>query len=197
MMWDAEYQQEDFVFGTAPNDFLAEAYDFFPKGKILSIGEGEGRNAVFLARMGYDVTGLDAVSSGFAKGQKLAESHNVSVHWQLADLNDFLWEPSRWDGILSIFCHLPSELRKRVHTQAAQALRPNGVFMLEAYAPEQIRYGTGGPKSLDMLPDLTTLLADFPTLKVLHARTLERGVVEGHRHTGLAMVNQVILRKDV
>lgn len=197
MMWDVEYQQEAFVFGTAPNDFLAEAYGFFPKGKILSIGEGEGRNAVFLARMGYDVTGLDAVSSGFPKGQKLAESHDVFVDWQHADLHDFLWEPQRWNGILSIFCHLPSELRKKVHTQAAQALCPKGVFLLEAYAPEQLQYGTGGPQSLDMLPDLATLLADFPTLKVLHACTLEREVVEGHRHTGLAMVNQVVLLKEV
>ncbi|HRR10005.1 MAG TPA: class I SAM-dependent methyltransferase [Rhodothermales bacterium] len=196
-MWDAAYQEEAYIFGTAPNDFLAGAYDHFPKGDLLSLGEGEGRNAVFLATHGYQVVAVDAAASGFVKGQKLAEAHQVAVNWQHADLNDYSLGKQRWDGILSIFCHLPPELRKKVHLGAVHALRPNGVFLLEAYAPAQLRYGTGGPQSLAMLPTLSELLQDFPGLKVLHAQTIERNVTEGTRHTGLAMVNQLVLKKEV
>lgn len=195
-MWDAAYQEEAYIFGTAPNDFLAAAYGYFPKGDLLSLGEGEGRNAVFLATHGHRVMAIDAAASGFLKGQRLAEENQVSVNWQHADLRDYFLGKERWDGILSIFCHLPPELRKKVHAGVVQALRPNGVFLLEAYAPEQLRYGTGGPKSIEMLPTLSELLHDFSGLNVLHAQTLERDVTEGIRHTGLAMVNQLVLRKN-
>src|SRR4051812_10772257 len=111
-MWDERYSDTDFVYGTEPNDFLAaNAEKYFAAGaEVLSLGEGEGRNAVFLARRGVRVTGVDGSAVGLAKAQKLAAQQGVTIETLVADLADFDLGVERWDGILSIWCHTPRPL---------------------------------------------------------------------------------------
>ena len=137
-MWDKEYDTEEYVYGKLPNDFLKSHYDAIPKGKVLLLAEGEGRNAVFLAKLGYSVTAVDISRVGLIKAEKLAKENNVIIETICADLEVFDLGERKWDGIVSIYCHLPSTLRQDLYSRIELAIKPSGVFLLEGYRPEQL-----------------------------------------------------------
>lgn len=195
-MWDKRYDIEEYAYGKAPNEFLAERCGEIPKGRVLSLGDGEGRNGVFLAQQGYAVTAVDGSRVGLDKAQKLAEENGVQIELVHADLAEFDMGEDAWDGIVSIFIPLPSALRRAVHAKVVAALRPGGVFLLEAYRPEQLRYGTGGGDSADTMTTKASLEQDLTGLHFRHLAECERKVVEGIYHTGLAAVVQAIAVKD-
>lgn len=194
-MWDERYSAEGYAYGTEPNEFLAENFNQIPKGKVLSLAEGEGRNAVFLARQGYSVTAVDGSIVGLNKAKKLAEDNGVTIETIHADLADFDLGENKWDGIISIFNPLPSSLRKQIYKQVESALRPNGVFLLEAYTPDQIKHGTGGGSNADTMQTKESLTLELPGLKFTHLVELEREVIEGAFHTGVGAVVQAIALK--
>ena len=194
-MWDERYAVDEFVYGKEPNTFLAEHYLKLPKGKVLSLAEGEGRNAVFLASQGYEVTAVDSSKVGLEKGRLLAEEMGVHVEWIHADLNDFDLGTQQWNGIVSIFCPLPSSIRQKLYQNLPQALKPGGVFVLEAYTPAQVGRGTGGGNSQDVMQTVISLIAELPGLTFNHLQELEREVVEGIYHTGKGCVVQAIAQK--
>lgn len=191
-MWDERYSQSGYVYGTEPNEFLAEAAARIPLGSVLSLGEGEGRNAAYLASLGHRVTAVDQSEVGLAKAQRLAAERGLTIETVPADLADFPIQPGAWAGIVSIFCHLPRRIRVPLYAAAVRGLPPGGVFVLEAYTPQQIGRGTGGPQDPDMLVSLADLTEELAGLDFLHARELEREVREGEYHTGVASVVQVI-----
>jgi len=198
-MWDERFSQPGYAYGTEPNKFLAEMAGEIPAGQVLSLAEGEGRNSVYLAGLGYEVVGVDSSSVGLEKAHMLAAERGVEIETILADLADpaaFKIEPASWEGIVSIFCHLPVELRRRIHRQVVGGLRPGGVFLLEAYTPRQLDYGTGGPRTLDRLMTLEELRAELQGLDFAHAQELEREIHEGSLHHGPGHVVQVVARKD-
>jgi SAM-dependent methyltransferase len=194
-MWDERYAAPEYVYGTEPNDFLASVAAQIPRGQVLSIADGEGRNGVFLATLGHDVTSVDASAVGLAKADRLAAARGVHLTTRVVDLADYLIEPGAWAGIVSIFVHLPPPLRRRVHAQVVRGLAPGGVFILEAYSPDQLRHGTGGPTNPDLMPTLDALRAELEGLEFTHAAELERGVQEGQFHRGRSAVVQVVARK--
>lgn len=104
--WDDRFSSHDYAYGEAPNDFLVWAAPQVKKGKVISLSEGEGRNAVYLAQLGFEVTAVDFSSVGLAKAQALAEKHQVKIECLLADLNDFQLEPNAWDVVVSVFLNL-------------------------------------------------------------------------------------------
>ncbi|MFT3868164.1 MAG: class I SAM-dependent methyltransferase [Nibricoccus sp.] len=193
--WNDRYAgNEGFVFGTEPNLFLAEMAGKIPAGPVLCLGEGEGRNAVHLATLGHSVTAVDQSEVGLAKARRLAETRGVTVTTQVADLANYKIAPGRWSGIVSIFCHLPPELRRRVYAGAVRGLAPGGIFILEAYTPAQLAFGTGGPKDVALLPTLSALREELTGLELLVARELEREVIEGTSHSGHSAVVQIMAR---
>ena len=197
-MWDERFSQPGYVYGTEANDFLAEMAGEIPSGRVLSLAEGEGRNAVHLAGLGYEVVGVDSSSVGLEKARRLAAECGVEIETILADLGDpdtFEIEAESWEGIVSIFCHLQVDLRRRIHRQVVEGLRPGGVLLLEAYTPRQLEYGTGGPRTLDRLMTLDELCEELKGLNLTHARELEREIHEGSLHHGLGHVVQVVARK--
>jgi SAM-dependent methyltransferase len=195
-MWNQRYDTPTYVYGTEPNSFLAAVAHHIPQGRVLSLGEGEGRNAVYLASLGHDVTGVDSSEVGLAKAQKLAASRGLRITTLVKDLTELMIEPLAWGGIVSIFCHLPAAARKRLHAAVVAGLKPGGVFILEAYTPRQLAYGTGGPKSPDLLVPLEELRDELEGLRLVHAVEKERSVVEGELHTGLAHVVQISAMKE-
>ncbi|HEV2704391.1 MAG TPA: class I SAM-dependent methyltransferase [Pyrinomonadaceae bacterium] len=196
-MWDERYSTEDYAYGTKPNRFLEENFNHIPKGQVLSLAEGEGRNAVFLAKQGYSVTAVDASIVGLNKARKLAEENEVVVEFVHADLADYELGENRWDGIVSIFCPLPSSLRKQLYKKVEAALKPNGVFLLEAYTPEQLKHGTGGGSSTDVMQSKESLSLELAGLRFRHLIELERDVIEGIYHTGIGAVVQAIATKEI
>lgn len=143
--WNERYDTEEFVYGREPNAFLAGVSAMMPPGDVLCLAEGEGRNAVFLARQGHRVLAVDASAVGLSKAARLAEEHGVRIETLTTDLADLVIEPGRWDAIVSIFCHVPPPVRRVLHRQAVAGLRPGGLFVLEAYTPAQLELRTGGP----------------------------------------------------
>ncbi len=194
--WDARYAGDDYVFGTEPNDFLREHAPTIPPGRVLCLGEGEGRNGVHLAELGHAVTAVDQSRVGLAKARVLAEARGVGERLEtiVADLEQ--WEPEEraFAGVVSIFCHLPPAVRTIVHGRAKRALAPGGLLIVEAYTPRQLAFTTGGPKDPALLYTIEELRADFAGLDLLVGRELERDVHEGARHSGRAAVVQVVAR---
>jgi 2-polyprenyl-3-methyl-5-hydroxy-6-metoxy-1,4-benzoquinol methylase len=197
-MWNEKYDRDDFLYGTEPNDFLRVASLVLPEhAKVLSLAEGEGRNACYLAQQGHQVTAVDSSEIGLEKAQLLAEVKQVAITTQLADLNDFDLGEEKWDGIIAIFCHLPVNLRKQVANKIIKALKPGGFYISEVYAKDQLKHTTGGPKDVNLLIDLAEIQQDMPTLNWIHAQQIERPVNEGTGHTGLGWVSQVIGQKPI
>jgi SAM-dependent methyltransferase len=194
--WDERYGESAFVYGVEPNEFLVSAAPWLPAGaEILSLGEGEGRNALFLAKAGHQVTAVDQSDVGLAKAARLAREAGCSVDTQVADLADFDLGVERYDAIVSIFCHLPAALRQSIHARIKRALRPGGLYLTESYSPEQLQYDTGGPKDGEMLVSLDELAREFADFEQLQAYAGTREVNEGEFHRGLAAVTQFVGRK--
>lgn len=193
--WDERYGADEYAFGEEPNEFLVEHAAALPAGPVLCLAEGEGRNAVFLAGRGHAVTGVDLSPVGLRKAAALAARRGVSLETVVADLEVFPIEPGAWSGVVSIFAHLPSAVRRGLHRRVVDGLAPGGVFLLEHYNPGQLGRGTGGPSDVDMLPTVATLREELDGLVFEHAEELVREVVEGPYHTGEAAVVQVVARK--
>jgi SAM-dependent methyltransferase len=194
-MWDERYGKPEYAFGTNPNDFLASVTSRIPAGKVLCLGEGEGRNAVHLASLGYEVVAVDQSAIGLAKAEQLATDRGVQIQTIVADLAEFVIEPNVWQGVISIFCHLPSDLWQRVHQNAIAGLAPGGVFVLEAYTPRQLEFKTGGPGNVDMLVSLEKVESKLTGLDLKIAEERDREVIEGEYHNGMAAVVQILGEK--
>jgi SAM-dependent methyltransferase len=195
MMWDQRYGGEEYAYGTEPNEFLVAMASKLMIGRVLCLGEGEGRNAVWLAVQGYEVTAVDASRVGLEKAERLAAERGVTITTVHADLAAYDIEPEIWDGILSVFCHLPPTLRADVHRRCVAGLRSGGVMLLEAYTPRQLGHGTGGPPVAKLMMDEETLRAELAGLKFLHLQECEREIHEGTFHNGLGAVVQMAGRK--
>jgi len=194
--WDERYAPAAYFYGTEPNDFLREQATAIPSGgTVVCLGEGEGRNAVYLAGLGYDVLALDQSAVGLEKAGRLAAAKGVQIQSLVANLDGYRLDAARWDGIVSIWCHLPSAIRSSIHRQVVLGLKPGGVFLLEAYTPRQIPNGTGGPKDVDLLPTLAELRRDLAGLEVLVGTEIDRVVQEGTGHNGLSAVVQMVARR--
>lgn len=193
--WERRYTESTYAYGTEPNGFLVEVAGLIPPGPVLCLAEGEGRNAVWLAERGHAVTAVDASAAGLAKAAALAQSRAVLIETVAADLASYPITAGVWSGIVAIFAHLPPQLRRTVHGAAALGLAAGGVFVLEAFTPRQLEYGTGGPQKPDLLYSLHDLREDLAGLDLLIGREVERDVVEGRYHTGRAAVVQVLARR--
>ena len=193
--WNNRFAAPQYVYGETPNVFVAEMASQIPAGPVLCLAEGEGRNAVHLATLGHRVTAVDQSEAGLAKAQRLAAAHGVEIETVLADLGNFIIKPGVWSGIVATFAHLPPAIRRQVHAQAADGLRPGGVVILEAYTPAQLAFDTGGPKSPELLMTLVGLREELAGLEFVIGREVERDVIEGDGHTGRGVVVQILARR--
>jgi SAM-dependent methyltransferase len=191
-MWDERYNTTDYVYGTDPNTFLANIVAEMPRGRTLCVAEGEGRNAVFLAEHGHDVVAVDSSAVGLEKARRLAIERGVMIETVVEDLAHLDITAGSWDAIVSIFAHVPPEIRKPLHRKIVHGLRPGGMLVLEAYTPAQIKLGTGGPPVAELTMNLEILREELDGLVFRHAVELQRDVVEGRFHTGKGAVVQVV-----
>ena len=150
---------------------------------------------MFLAEHGHEVVAVDVSAVGLEKAGRLASERGVKITTIAADLACFDIEPDSWDTVVSIFAHLPPEIRRPLHKKIVQGLRAGGKLVLEAYTPEQIKLGTGGPPVVEMTMSLDALQEELDGLIFKHAVELERDVVEGRFHTGKGAVVQVVAVK--
>ncbi|PAE40871.1 SAM-dependent methyltransferase [Bacillus sp. 7884-1] len=194
--WNIRFQDEEYVYGSEPNVFLADIQKKLQlSGDTLAIAEGEGRNAVFLAEQGIKVTAWDYSESGLAKTKKLADSRGVTVSTELVDLNEVIWEKEKWDQLVCIFGHFPTELRKKTLQGVKETIKPGGHFVTEVYSIYQIPYGSGGPKDLAFLYNPEEFLHFFSDWRIIHFFMGEVTRHEGKLHNGLSHVIQFVGQK--
>ena len=193
--WHERFSTEEYIYGKEPNQFVVEAAQHLPKGKVLCIAEGEGRNSVYLASVGNEVTAWDFAPAGLEKTKRLADEKGVSVTTELHNLADVLWEDEQWDAIVHIFGHFPEDVMNRTLSGIKKALKPGGYYVSELYSKEQLKYGTGGPRDEAMLVDPKEMLRQFDDYFVKHFQIGEVTRVEGQLHTGTAHVVQSIFQK--
>ncbi|CAM3271257.1 class I SAM-dependent methyltransferase [Filibacter tadaridae] len=193
--WQDKFSAVEYVYGKEPNGFLVEAAQQLQTGNVLCIAEGEGRNSVYLASLGFDVTAWDYAQAGLDKTNRLADEKGVHVKTELHDLADVQWEGQQWDAIVQIFGHFPPAIADRTLAGIKKALKPGGLYISELYSKEQLKYKTGGPRDEAMLIDPKELLAQFDGYFVKHFHVGEVDRVEGQLHTGTAHVVQSIFKK--
>lgn len=199
-MWDERYSGKEFAFGTEPNDFLRETFESIAAGgRVLCLAEGEGRNAVFLAEQGYEVTAMDMSEVGLIKAEQLAKDRGVAITTQVADLADYQFGKEKWDGIVSIWAHVPESVRQYMHSQIPTALKPNGVYIVEAYTEQQLETDAiGGPSASqkERFGSLQHLRNELTELKEVVGVEKLRMVSEGKRHQGVSAVIQFVGKKN-
>ena len=196
--WDQRYTEDGFAYGEQPNDFLREQVTRIPPGPVLCLAEGEGRNAVFLASRGFQVHAMDLSPVGLAKAQALAAERGVTITTEAGDLATYDLGTGCWSGIIAIWAHLPPALRRDVNRRVTLALKPGGVFLLEAYTPRQLEMpGVGGPSGdgASMLMKLAALRDELQGLTFEIGQELDRDVHEGRYHQGQSAVVQVLARR--
>jgi SAM-dependent methyltransferase len=193
--WDERYAEALYAYGSDPNDFVREVADRIPPGRVLCLGEGQGRNAVFLAQRGFEVTAMDQSRMGLVRAEALAAERGVKLATVTADLQEFRIEPLAFSAIVSVFVHLPHALRRDVHERVMNGLAEGGVYILEQYGPEQGQYKSGGPEDPARRPGVATLREDLFRLDHEIAREVVRNVTEGVYLTGLASTVQILARR--
>ncbi len=194
--WNERYKEKEYIYGLNPNDFLAQNIRHLkPAGKVLCLAEGEGRNVVYLAKLGFEVEAVDFSLEAQKKALELAKKNGVLIKYEVADLNEFDFGKNYFDAIISISAHTNSALRKKIFSQAKTALKEGGIFLLEGYNKSQINRNTGGPKDVDMLFAKDELEENFKDFEILHCVEVVRNVEEGSYHSGEADVVGFVARK--
>lgn len=184
--WNARYADTDYVYGEEPNEFFKQELLKLKPGKLLLPAEGEGRNAVFAARMGWDVTAFDASIEAKKKAEKLAAKFKVEIHYTVAAFDQFTAEENSFDAIGLTFAHMP--FRTKLHRQVMQWLKPGGRVILQGFSKEQIHENSGGPGNIDQLFSEEELKADFSALSELEINYDSTVLNEGKYHQGKARV---------
>lgn len=194
--WDQRFNENDFIYGKDVNEFVRDHYDYIEEGgHIGCFAEGEGRNAVFLAKEGHPVTAYDQSEVGMDKMMRLAEEQEVYVEGIKADLTKEPVGENKYDGAVMVFGHVPKEDQQFMVENIRGSVKPGGTILIEVYSEEQIAYKTGGPPVVEAMYRPEDMLKWFQKDKILHFYYGEAERVEGTRHTGLGHVIQIIAVK--
>jgi len=194
-MWDEKYGTEKFFYGTEPNEYFAEKLNLLKTGKILLPGEGEGRNAVFAAKAGWQVLGVDQSFEGKRKALQLAEKENVTITYQLADLLEIELATNSFDAVGCIYFHLPPTMVKSIYKKLSGALQTGGHFIIEVFNKTQIYHASGGPKDIEMLYSAEFIRELLPNYKFIELYETEIMLNEGSGHNGRASVVRGFMQK--
>jgi SAM-dependent methyltransferase len=195
--WEERYAKEEYAYGKEPNEFFKNEIEKLNPGRLLLVGEGEGRNAVYAAKLGWNVDAVDFSEMAKKKTLALAKENNVEINYVVQDLNTFKPEENFYDAVGIIFIHLDEELRRNVHYKVINSMKKNGQIIFEAFEKEQIKRTSGGPKNIELLYSLEDIVSDFIRLdfKKLSKETVS--LEEGKYHLGEAVVIRFVGNKIV
>jgi len=195
--WDTRYAREDYIFGEAPNAFLArQAGRLKPGWRALALGDGEGRNGVWLAEQGLSVQSVDSSRVAQTKARTLAERRGVTLELTLADLTTWAWPEAAFDAVVAIFIQFasPSE-RGAMFAGMQRALKPGGFLLLEGYRPEQLAYRTGGPSTTENLYTEALLRDAFGAMEIMELSAYDAAIHEGIAHDGMSALIDLVARR--
>lgn len=197
MSWDDRYAEDGFLFGTEPAAFLVDQKAYLTRGlTALAIGDGEGRNSVYMAEQGLEVTAMDASEVGLEKARMLAAVRSARVRYHLGDVADWDWDAKEYDLVVAIFIQFAGpDLRREVFAGMKRALKPGGRLLLHGYRPEQVVLGTGGPPHIENMYTEEILREAFGDMKIERLVSYEAEIDEGPGHSGLSALIDLVARK--
>ena len=198
--WNDRYSTDEFAYGEQPNNYLKEQLMQLETGTILFPAEGEGRNAVFAAKLGWKVSAFDISIEGKNKALQLAENNNVSIDYQVGELQGLDYKAEQFDAIALIYAHFPSAIKSSYHKTLSNYLRKGGLLIFEAFSKQHLDYlakneKVGGPKEIDMLFSIEEIRADFENYEIIVLEEKEIELNEGLFHNGLGSVIRCVGRK--
>ena len=198
--WNDRYSKEEFAYGEQPNNYLADQLKKLNVGTILFPAEGEGRNAIFAARLGWKVSAFDISVEGKNKALRLAATHKVTIDYQVGELQTLKYNPEQFDAIALIYAHFPADIKSFYHKTLDRYLRKNGFVIFEAFSKRHIDYlakneKVGGPKEIAMLFSVDELRSDFANYEIIELAEKEIELSEGLFHNGQGSVIRFVGRK--
>ena len=191
--WNKRYSDEAFAYGEEPNQYLRAQLEKLPVGSILFPAEGEGRNAVFAAQLGWDVTAFDISQEGQKKANLLAEKKGVSIDYQVGPLEELSLEAGQFDAIALIYAHFPAKIKSAYHQKLDTLLKKGGMIIFESFSKKHLAYvladeKVGGPKDIDSLFSIDEIKADFPNYTIVELVEQDIELSEGLYHNGVGSV---------
>ncbi|CEJ68914.1 Ubiquinone biosynthesis O-methyltransferase [Chryseobacterium oranimense G311] len=198
--WNDRYSNEEFAYGTEPNNYLKEQLEKLKPGTILFPAEGEGRNAVFAATKGWEVSAFDISNEGKNKALQLAANQNVAIDYQVGELQTLNFQAEQFGVIALIYAHFPAEIKSSIHRMLDQYLRKGGVIIFEAFSKNHLDYiakneRVGGPKDIGSLFSIDEIKADFPNYSIIELEEKEIELHEGLFHNGTGSVIRFVGQK--
>lgn len=198
--WNERYSKEEFAYGEQPNDFLKEQLAKLSVGSILFPAEGEGRNAVYAAKLGWNVSAFDISIEGKNKALRLAEANQVSIDYQVGELQILNFQVAQFDAIALIYAHFPAAIKSSIHKTLYKYLRQGGMIIFEAFSKNHLDYiakneRVGGPKELAMLFSIEEIQADFEHYDIIELEEKVIELNEGVFHNGQGSVIRFVGRK--
>jgi len=198
--WNDRFSKDEFAYGEQPNNYLKEQLEKLNAGAILFPAEGEGRNAVFAAKLGWTVSAFDISIEGKKKALRLAEANKVTIGYQVGDLETLNFNTKQFDAIALIYAHFPADIKSLYHKTLDKYLRKNGVVIFEAFSKKHIDYISknekmGGPKDIGMLFSIDELKSDFANYEIIELEEKEIELSEGQFHNGTGSVIGFVGRK--
>lgn len=198
--WNERYSKDGFAYGEQPNNYLREQLEKLPAGTILFPAEGEGRNAVFAAKLGFTVFAFDISIEGQKKALKLAEARDVTITYKVGDLQSMHYQVGQFDVIALIYAHFPAETKSLYHKRLDQYLRKGGAIIFEAFSKKHIDYVSknekvGGPKDIASLFSIEEIKSDFSNYDFKELAEIEIELAEGIYHNGQGSVIRFVAQK--
>ena len=191
--WNERYSNEAYAYGLEPNDFLKQELEKISPAKILFPAEGEGRNALFAASLGWEVSAFDIAQEGKNKAMKLAQERGLSIDYQVGNLSELNYTPTQFDVIALVYAHFSAAIKSDLHKALSNLLKPGGIIIFEAFSKSHLNYiakneKVGGPKEFEMLFSIEEIQNDFPdyTIGLLEEKEIE--LREGLFHNGTGSV---------
>ena len=198
--WNNRYKDKAFAYGIAPNAFFKESIETLHlKGSILLPGEGEGRNAIYAAKKGLDVTAFDISIEGKKKALALAHLENVNIKYEVGELHQLHFKPNSFDVLALIYAHFPQD-KEALNKKLATLVKAKGYIIFEAFSTDNLAYREknpqiGGPPDIHMLFTLQEIKTTFSNFETILLEQIEVELSEGTSHNGLANVIRYIGKK--
>ena len=198
--WNDRYSKEEFAYGEDPNNYLKEQLTGIPIGSIFFPAEGEGRNAVFAAKLGWTVSAFDISNEGKNKAIKLAKKNNVTIDYKVGELQTLDFEAEQFDAIALIYAHFPANIKSLYHKTFDKYLKNGGLIIFESFSKKHINYVTanekvGGPKDVESLFSIDEIKSDFPNYEIVELVEKVIELNEGLYHNGTGSVIRFVGRK--
>ena len=194
--WDDRYSDKNFVYGTEPNGFFKEQIDLLKPGKILMLGEGEGRNGIYAALKGWRVDAVDFSINAKEKALKLAEGKKVTINYTVENLVNYLPQKNTYDAAGLIFLHLNKKIRNGIHKKVISSLKPGGIIIMEVFSKEQLGRTSGGPQNPAMLYSIENIRETFTGITPLLLKQEIIYLSESSFHSGEASVIRFLGKKE-